>query len=101
MTSLVLGIIGLMLFFLPVLGIPISAIGLALGLIGLLRAFAHIGSSLRWSISGTGLCALALLVNFAINYAPWGYIPSRQVPPSWNPPHGRSYVPPPAEPGQF
>ncbi len=36
--SFVLGAVGLLLFFLPVLGIPLSSTGLAVGLIALLAA---------------------------------------------------------------
>ncbi len=35
MTSLVLGTVGLLLFFLPILGAPISGLGALIGLIGI------------------------------------------------------------------
>ena len=98
MTSFVLGVIGLMLFFMPVLGIPISVLGLCFGIVGLLEVFVAIQSSLRWSLYGTGFCALALAVNIAIAYAPSGYMPGRAPPAPWEPPPGRPYVPPVANP---
>jgi hypothetical protein len=99
MTSLVLGSIGLLLFFLPVLGIPIAVMGMLFGMIALLEALYSVSSNLRWSLGGLGLCSLALLVNVALAYAPWGYIPSRNVPPPWEPPPGKPYISPPARPG--
>jgi hypothetical protein len=97
MASMVLGVIALLLFFMPILGIPISVIGLAFGLIGLSVYFTGGGPSLRWSLAGILLCSLALGVNFALNYAPPGYIPGREAMPPWQPIYGRPYVPPPAD----
>ena len=45
--SVVLGSVGLLLFFLPILGIPLAAIGLAFGVIGFFMA--NIGG---WSACG-------------------------------------------------
>lgn len=73
MLSLVLGTIGLLLFFLPILGAPISAFGLLFGLIGLGFAFAPGGVRLRWSLLGCVLSAGALAINVAIAYAPGVY----------------------------
>jgi hypothetical protein len=98
MASMVLGVIGLMLFFLPILGIPISVLGLALGLIGLLAVFTGARATLRWSLVGIGISAFALLVNIAIVYAPSGYSPSEPMTRPWEPPPGRPFVPPPAPP---
>jgi len=95
MTSLILGVIGLMLSLLPVLGIPISVLGLFFGLVGLLGVFFGV-SSLRWSIGGIGVCSLALLVNLALTYAPGGYVPDPKVPRIWQPVYDRPYVSPPA-----
>ena len=38
LTSLVLSAVGLLLFFLPILGIPLASVGLLFGLAGLLAA---------------------------------------------------------------
>jgi hypothetical protein len=97
MTSLVLGVIGLMLFFMPILGIPISVLGLFFGLLGLSAVLLGGGATLRWSLGGIAVCALALLANIAIAYAPSGYIPGRDTPPLWQNVYDRPYVPPPAD----
>ncbi len=60
MSSLVLGTVGLMLFFLPILGIPISVLGLACGLVGFGIALFRPRVSLRWGLGGIGMSALAL-----------------------------------------
>jgi hypothetical protein len=69
MTSAVLGTIGLMLFFLPILGLPISVCGLAAGFLGLIGALATHGR-LRWSVVGIAMSIMALGINVAILYAP-------------------------------
>jgi hypothetical protein len=66
MTSLVIGIVGLFLFFLPILGIPLSLFGLAFGVSGLLVSIFTKGVSLRWSVGGVGVCILGLAVNLMI-----------------------------------
>jgi hypothetical protein len=100
MSSVVIGTIGLMLFFLPVLGIPLSAFGLLFGLLGLLARLFSAGAGrgvlLRWTLAGIAVSCLALAVNVAITYAPAGYLPGRDVPQSWQTPPDRPYVPPPA-----
>ncbi len=98
--SLVLGAIGLLLFLLPILGLPIGACGLLFGLIGTTVAFRSGGVLLRWGLLGVALSATALAVNVAIAYAPGGYLPGRKVPPPWQPIPDRPYVPPPARPMQ-
>jgi hypothetical protein len=97
MASLVLGTVALMLFFLPVLGIPISVLGLLFGLVGSGVALFRPRVSLRWGLGGIGMSALALLLNIGIVYAPAGYIPTGgQQPPPWQAVPDRPYVPPPA-----
>jgi hypothetical protein len=96
MTSLVLGTVGLLLAFLPVLGVPISAFGLLFGILGLIGAMFFTGATLRWSVAGIFISSLALAVNIAITYAPRGYLPSREVPKSWQPVRDRPWVPPPS-----
>jgi hypothetical protein len=98
LTSLALGSVGLGLFFLPVLGIPLSGFGLAFGVAGLLVALLGGPSSFRWSVGGTALGVLALGVNLAIAQAPAGYVGSRPVPTIWETVPDRPYVPPPARP---
>src|SRR5947209_9677417 len=98
MTSLVLGVIALLLFFLPILGIPLAAFGMLFGVVGFCVGLISPGTSLRWSVGGTAISALALAINLAIAYAPGGYLPGRQVPRPWQEPPGRPYTPPPAPP---
>ena len=99
MSSLVLGTVGLMLFFLPILGVPISVMGLFFGLVGLGIARFRPRVSLRWSLGGIGMSALALVMNVGILFAPAGYIPTgvQELPP-WRAVPDRPYVPPPANP---
>ena len=95
MTSLVIGTIGLGIFFFPVLGIPISAAGMLFGLVALVVTWRTGGLGLRWALSGIAASVLGLAVNVAITYAPAGYLPSRDVPRLWQTPPVRPYVPPP------
>jgi hypothetical protein len=96
MTSLVLGSIGLLFFFLPVLGIPVSAFGLLFGIVGFFGVLLGGEARLRTTLIGIALSFLALAINVAIAYAPGGYLPSRELPRSWQSPSERLYVPPPA-----
>jgi hypothetical protein len=100
MSSLVLGVIALLLFFLPILGIPISLCGLIFGLAGLVGALFVGGASLRWSVGGIFFSGLALAINLAIAYAPAGYLADRPRSEPWQPVPDRPYVPPPAS-GQW
>ncbi len=96
MTSLVLAFIGTLLFFLPILGTPISGIALGFGIVGLILAPYTPGPSLRWSLAGIGASLLALGVNLFIIFAPEGYQPDRKVPTIWHTIPDRPSVPPPA-----
>jgi hypothetical protein len=99
MASLVLGTVALMLFFLPVLGIPISVLGLVFGLVGFGAALFRPGVSLRWGLGGICMSALALLLNVGIVFAPAGYVPTGgHQPQPWRGVPDRPYVPPPASP---
>jgi hypothetical protein len=96
MLSLVLGTVALLLFFLPILGIPISAIGLLFGIVGIIVGILTVNGSLRWSLMGSAASLLALAINLAIAYAPAGHSPSPGIVPSWQPVPDRPYVAPPA-----
>jgi len=98
MLSLVLGTIGLLLFFLPILGWPISACGVFFGLVGIVLSLSRGGVPLRWSLMGTTLSVLALTINLAISSAPGGYLPDPRGRPLWQDVPGRPSVPPPATP---
>jgi hypothetical protein len=96
MASLVLGSIGLLFFFFPVLGIPFSAFGLFFGVLGCFAARSAGGARLRWTLAGIAISSVALAVNIAIVYAPAGYLPGPKVPELWQTPPDRPNVPPPA-----
>jgi hypothetical protein len=96
MGSLVPGFIALVLAILPVLGIPISACGLVLGILGVVVAVLG-GGSLRWSLAGIAVCALALVVNVALADVPAHDLPGRSVPRPWPSVPDRPYVAPPAK----
>jgi hypothetical protein len=98
MTSLVLGVIALVLFFLPILGIPLSAFGLLFGIVGFFLSLASSTTNLRWSLAGIATSALALAINLAIVYAPGGYTPMQGGNPAEQPP-GVPYVAPPTPAG--
>jgi hypothetical protein len=98
MLSLVLGTIALLLFLLPVLGVPIAAVALLVGILATALAPFGIGGSLRWALAGSAMSAVALALNLAIAYAPGGYLPEPHVLPPWQHVPGRPYVPPPATP---
>ena len=51
--SMVLGAIGMLLFFMPILGLPLSALGLLFGLIGILMTLPCGGRGLRLSLQGS------------------------------------------------
>ena len=96
MASLVLGTVGLLLALLPVLGVPISAFGLALGLASLLVAWRKGGIRLRWTLAGIAVSALALGANVAIGYADRGFLPTWDLPGLWRQPPGPPTAPPPS-----
>lgn len=96
LASLALGIIGWLLFILPVLSIPISGLGLALGIAGCLAALCSRRVSLRLSLAGVVLSSMAVGIGVAITLAPAGYLPNSHVQQVIEPVPGRPYVSPPA-----
>ena len=96
MSSLVLGVIALLLAFLPILGIPLSLCGIVLGVVGVFSSLKVPGTYVRWSFAGLATSCLALIVNLAITYAPTGYLPEQSVPQTWQPVPDRPSPPPPA-----
>ena len=95
-TSLVLGVIASLLFFLPILGIPLSVCAVLIGVIGLIASAARPKVFLRWSLIGLAASCLALAINLAIVYAPVGYLRDQNVPRPWQSVPDRPSAPPPA-----
>jgi hypothetical protein len=98
-SSVILGAIGLMLFLLPIVGIPVSVSAIVVGAIGIVVAKSGSGQvSLRLSVAGVVLSICGLAIIAAIARAPSGYFAPRAVFPTWQPETSRPYVPPPAAP---
>ncbi len=96
LASVVFGAIGLLLFVVPILAAPISGCGVIAGLCGIVGAAAGLRVDLRLSIAGVALCALALSIDLAVQYAPGGYLGRPAEPQIILPGSQRPYVPPPA-----
>lgn len=95
MSSLVLGTIGLALALMPVLGLPISASGLLIGIVGVFVArFGRRGTNLRWALQGVAVSFLALSANVAITQGTWGDAVDRPNAPTFQGAPDRAYVAP-------
>ncbi|MGA2257841.1 MAG: hypothetical protein ABSG53_24525 [Thermoguttaceae bacterium] len=99
LTSVILGSMAALLFFLPVLGIPLGAMGLVFGIVGLLLALLGGWTSLRWSVVGILVSGLTLGIGIAIALAPAGLLPNPKGPSVRENAPAQPYVPPPARPG--
>lgn len=60
--SLVLGIVSMLACWLPIVNLPLSGIGLLLGVAGLFIAFTRKGSGIGHSIAGSAICGVSLLL---------------------------------------
>jgi hypothetical protein len=60
--SLVLGVLSFLVWWIPFFGIAVSGLGLLLGFGGLVMALARRGSGIGFSIAGSGLSALSLVI---------------------------------------
>ena len=80
LSSVILGAVGILLFFLPVLSIPVGAVGLAFGIFGFLLGILGNWTSLRWSLVGIVVSGLAVGLGVLIALAPSGYLPSPKRP---------------------
>ncbi len=96
LASVVLGTIGLMLFVLPILAIPISGCGMIAGIVAAAIATMTNSIDLRLSLLGIVLSCVALSVDTAIAYAPGGYFVRPAEPASSSPALPRPFIPPPA-----
>jgi hypothetical protein len=70
--SLVLGIIAFLICWIPLvnlLGVPLSGLGLLLGLIGLIVALTRGGASIGYPIAGSAICGLALFIAISMTGA--------------------------------
>jgi len=98
-TAVVLGIVGAVLFILPILAVPLAAIGLLFGLVALGLALFRNRRALGWSAVGVAVSALALAIGLGVAHAPADFLPSRRAPLDTSPVVRPLYVPPPARPG--
>lgn len=98
MASLVLATVALILFFMPVLGIPLSACGVGCGVIALVGGIFVPRMSLRWSAAGTALSAIALALNLALAFSPTEQlIPEPEAVSLWQRAQERPFVAPPSQ----
>jgi len=96
LASITLGAVGLMLFILPILALPICGAGLATGTVAALVALTRDPTDLRLSMTGMAVCLLAIAVSIAIAQAPGDYLDPYPPPPGVAPLPPRQFVPPPA-----
>ena len=91
-----LGSVAAVLILLPVISVPLSAIGLICGAVGVISAWYGYPNSLRAAVAGSLLCCITLGTGVLIHFAPRSETPGRGMIPLWEPPPGRPSVPPPA-----
>jgi len=96
LAAVVLGAVGLMLFILPIVAIPISASGLVVGAVGVVGSLFSKSIDGRLAIVGTVVCALAVSVELAIAYAPSGNWGQPRDPATGAPGLPKRYIAPPA-----
>lgn len=98
LSSVTLGATGLLLFLLPILGLPISGTGILVGLVGCGIALATERASVRLNVAGVVISSLAFALVWGISLAPSGFFAPRPSPTLSPPLLGRPYIPPPAPP---
>jgi len=70
--ALILGILAFLICWIPLiglLGLPLSCLGLLVGMAGIILAVCRKGSGLGFSIAGSAICALAMCVTIGMSYA--------------------------------
>jgi hypothetical protein len=96
LAAVTLGALGLAMFFLPVLGIPIALAGLAAGVAGAVIAAVWKAYDLRLALTGIGLSVLAAAIGWAMTYAPSGFLAPSEIGPRFRSvPAVRTGKPPP------
>ncbi len=100
LASAIFGAVSLLLFFLPVLSVPLGGAGLVFGLGSLALALFGGRASLRWSVVGIAVSTVALGVAVAIAKAPTDYLPVRPLPLDAQTLPAPHYIPPPALPAE-
>ena len=100
LAAAIFGAVSLLLFFLPVLSVPLGGAGLVFGLGSLALALFGGRASLRWSVVGVVISTLALGVAVAIAQAPTDYLPVHPLPLDTNSVPEPHYIPPPAPPAE-
>ncbi len=106
LTSLLLGTIGLLLFILPILSVPLASVGFAFGAVGLGVALVlgpRNWSRLRWPLGALTVSAVTILVGVMIGYAPIAEPTESRTETGamlmdWQPLTPRGYIPPPRLP---
>jgi len=96
LASIILGTVGLLLFFLPILGIPLGLSGTLVGIAGIIASRLRRVDELRWSCGGLIVSFAALVVGVVLYNAPLGEELRDSAPRLWQVPAERRYTPPPA-----
>jgi hypothetical protein len=96
LASIALGAVGLILFILPILALPIGGAGLVTGMAGAIAALTRHATDLRLSMTGMAVCLLAIAVSSAIAQAPGDYLDLHPPLPGVAPLPPRQFVPAPA-----
>jgi hypothetical protein len=97
-SAVTLSAIGMLLFVLPILSIPVSCAGVCVGAAGVFAGRVRIQSSVRMAVAGIILGCVSLGLGTAIALGPSGYFAPRAVFPAVERVPPRPYVPPPARP---
>jgi len=69
--AVILGILAFLICWIPLvglLGLPLSGLGLLLGIGGIVLAALRKGSGLGFPIAGTAICALAMILSISVTY---------------------------------
>jgi hypothetical protein len=93
--SVILAAIGLVMFLVPVLGIPVSCAGAVAGAIGLYTSRTG-ATGVRMSFAGLVIGVFAATIELTIMFGPINYLEEETVVPAVRPVPARPYVPPPA-----